>query len=441
MSVNTIKLFRHGKAENWTQLNAEVAGRIKDTVKELINQAPLKFNEVKLFLMDNTTSDYNETTQNLLSVFIQSEPNDKSKYVALELDGAPLGYYHPDTLELYLSGKYNNLDEEQLFEAIKRHFSAYMEEAVKPFAERNSWLNRRANPALRQRIKNYLSQTNEQIAREARERAHSAQSRVDEYTRKLKENYDKYRTAMADLAKAESAEVEGLDAFIKGLDAVAEHPKVAKLEVEDTNVVIGINDVHTFARVKGAERRFYLGNMEIKINIANTDVKFFNMNNPRNGFWTGRDPHPHVNGSDGRACLGNVGTTIAELCSQMEIYALFLVCLDFLENANTDDPAGKKVVNWDECDEQGNPIAQAGTYDEDEDEEEGQYCPRCDGYHDEDEFHEVLIRFNSETGAHEAHEDWCEGCVEDDATYHEASGEHVHDEILNVVEAYYNAHV
>lgn len=440
MSVNTVKLFRHGKAENWTQLNAEVAGRIKDAVKELINQAPLKFNEVKLFLMDGTTSDYNETTQNLLSVFVQSQPNDIAKYVPLTEGITVIGYYHPDTLELYLSEKFNDLNETNLFETIKRHFSIYMEEAVKPFAERNSWLNRRANPALRQRIKNYLSQTNEQIARDARDRAQGAQNRIDEYTRKLKENYDKYRTAMNDLAKAENAEVEGLDAFIKGLDAVAEHPKVTKLEVEDTNVVIGIGNVHTFAQVRDKERRFYLGDMEIKINISNTDVKFFNTNNPREGFWTNRDPHPHVNGSDGRACLGNVGTTIAELCSQMEIYALFLVCLDFLENANTEDPAGKKVINWDECDEQGNPIAKAGTYHED-DTDEGRYCPRCEEHCDEDDFREVLTQFNTETGAHEDHEDWCGGCTADDATYHEASGEYVHDEILDVVETYYNAHV
>ena len=46
--------------------------------------------------------------------------------------------------------------------------------------------------------------------------------------------------------------------------------------------------------------------------------------------------------------LGNVSTTIAELCSAKEIYPLFLVCLEYLQSVNTDDSAGRKVYNWEE---------------------------------------------------------------------------------------------
>lgn len=444
MSVSTVKVFRHGKPENWKGVNQTFADLLKSNIKELINQAPLKFQEVKIFLMDNARNEYRETNQNMLSVFVQATPPSTQNYVELKNESALIGYYHPDTLELYLNDSVS--DEEnstELAMKITELFRVFMEEAVKPFNERNSWINKKANPALRQRIKNYLSSTNEAVLREAKQKLEDTERRIAERIRELKEYNDKRAKFSKDVLQAENMEVTGLDEFIKGLDLIAEHPKVSKLDVEDTKVVVGIDDMFMYARVDGKERRFYLGNMEVHIDVSNTDVKFFNSNNTRHGYWTRQDPHPHVNGENGRACLGNVGTTIAELCSSMEIYALFLVALDFLENANTEDVAGRKVVNWDEVDEEGNQIAESGTYDEDDqedqDEDDSRHCPRCEDYEDPDGFREVLVEFDTTTGAHVRHEDWCDSCAEDDSTVHGPSGENVDDRIFDEVTAFYEA--
>lgn len=443
MSVSTVKIFRHGKKENWLGVNQEFATNLKAQIMDLINQAPLKFKEVKLFLMDDAKNEYRETTQNTLSIFVQARPTNTEGYVQLKYSGeVVIGYYHPETMELYLLQQFNTLNSNELAERIAFQFSLFMEEAIKPFNERNSWINKKANPALRQRITNYLSSTNNTLIRDLKEKMNNAERRVADYTRNLKEEMDKRNRFARDLLKAEQTEVTGLDEFIKGLDTIAEHPKVNKLDVENEKVIIGISDVHMFARVERQEKRFYLGDMEVHINVANTEVKFYNASgNTRRSYWTEADPHPHVNGGNGNACLGNVGTTIAELCSSMEIYALFLVCLDFLENANTEDPAGRNVVNWDECDEDGNILAPAGTYDEpDEDEDDDtRYCPNCDEHENADDFREVLVEFDTETGAHLRHEDWCDHCSTEEATSHGASGERVDDRIIAQVEAYYEA--
>src|SRR5690606_9940189 len=122
------------------------------------------------------------------------------------------------------------------------------------------------------------------------------------------------------------------------------------------------------------------GSMKIVMNMSNTDVRFYNLDNPRHGYWTNEDPHPHVSGGNNTACLGNVASTIAELCSRNEVYALALMCIDFLENANTTDPAGAKVVNWDEVDEEGN-IIRSG----EEDDEENEFCDCCQSHHREED--------------------------------------------------------
>ena len=76
-------------------------------------------------------------------------------------------------------------------------------------------------------------------------------------------------------------------------------------------------------------------------------IRFFNEKTQKQGYWTNRDPHPHVNGDSGDACLGNVSSSIAEMINQQELYALTLICISFLESANEDDPAGENIKHWD----------------------------------------------------------------------------------------------
>lgn len=128
-------------------------------------------------------------------------------------------------------------------------------------------------------------------------------------------------------------------ALILGFD------KVEDMYVEGERLCIHTAPLNI--RASGSGQLYFGGRYIIKIKVSNSEVRFFAKDdNVRQGYWTGRDPHPHVDGSGGSACLGNASSTIAELCSQNQLYPLTLVLIDFLENANTNDSAGAKVVNW-----------------------------------------------------------------------------------------------
>lgn len=121
-------------------------------------------------------------------------------------------------------------------------------------------------------------------------------------------------------------------------------------------------------------RRYKGGNFEITIEMKKSCVTFKG-SLKKQGFWSNKDPHPHI-AMSGEACLGNINSTVAELCSQNELYALVTILLDFLQSANTSDPAGKYVLTyWEKIDEDGNVIEKED-YDDCEDEEE--YTLVCD---------------------------------------------------------------
>ena len=68
--------------------------------------------------------------------------------------------------------------------------------------------------------------------------------------------------------------------------------------------------------------RYLMGCYKIAINLNNAIVIFFNTNEHfcRKSYWTNYDPHPHVNGNSGEACLGNISATIADLVGQKEFF-------------------------------------------------------------------------------------------------------------------------
>lgn len=450
MAVNTMKLFRHGKPDNWTQLNRDLGTKIKDTVKALINQAPLKFTEVGLYLMDSSKTHYAETSTNRLAIFVQSIPKEEigitdgvigsiamKRMVAQEgfaelkdADGNFIAYYVEKTLELYIPWIVNELSGDDLLAVIESVVSTFTERVLKNEAYKNSWINSTNKEQLVSRITTYLSRNQKNELESAENKVRDTERHIEDLTTNLKQVYDRHKVNMKKLEQAREQGVTGLDAFLNGLEDISKHPQVTDIDVEESRVVVKIANVHAYANVNGKERRYYIGNMEVHIDISNTSVKFYG-DNPRNGFWS-NDPHPHVSGDSHRACLGNVATTLAELCSEMEIYAVFLTCLDFLENANTEDPAGRKIVMWDEVDEEGNIIKEA-------DEDEGVECEHCQGHFDEDDLGDVLTNFDPETGAHLDHQSWCSACREEDATWVGKAEEYVRDEISDVVEQYYES--
>lgn len=223
----------------------------------------------------------------------------------------------------------------------------------------------------------------------------------------------------------------------KHLQQIIDHPLVTDISLdqddEEKNIInILTDDIFAYIDHNGEEKRYYIGKFKITIDFDLNNVKFFNLNNRRKGYWTREDHHPHVNGTTGNACLGNVASTLAELFAQGEIYAIVMVAINFLQNANLEDPAGRMIFNWDEVDEDGN-IAKVGgeeEYDEeyDDDEEDLVLCENCECEYDDEDLISVIvsgtyeeinedgeISVRAEMPIHR--ERWCEDCVHDHTEY------------------------
>lgn len=270
-----------------------------------------------------------------------------------------------------------------------------------------------------QQIKNQKSEAIESDKYRLREN----ERKIENYKEQMKHAWD----AVLRLRRAIETETNNLDKaseqLVKDLDLIAELPKVKDLHIIDGIFHVWTEDIYAYS---SEDKRYYIGECKFTVNMENTDVRFYNLNNPRHGYWTEKDPHPHVNGDNGTACLGSVASTIAELCAMNEIYALVLTCIDFLENANTSDPAGERVTSWDEVDEEGNVIREGGY-----DDENSWTCDRCEErYHEDDDGYTV---YESYEGDADGNGQWggeiyvCEGCCDEHYSYHDSIGEYVED--------------
>lgn len=221
---------------------------------------------------------------------------------------------------------------------------------------------------------------------QAEERARSAsriatlENDIKSYMRTLKQRHDELRALRLSVVAIEKNDAEIIKGLIDDMDLIINNEQVKDLRVEGSKFIVTTNDI-IIESDKG--KRYFGGEYTIEIEPKSTEVKFFG-NNRRRSYWTDNDPHPHVNGNTGDACLGNVSSTIAELCSQMQLYALTLICIDFLKSANTADPAGKNVINWDSIDDDGNitPARNVSIQ-----------CPECDEYYEEDQLYIVYNSF------------------------------------------------
>lgn len=227
---------------------------------------------------------------------------------------------------------------------------------VKHFQEelkKHSWIHSSDKASLTQSFVSRAQEAVRNLINNDMYNLNDIESRVEDYRRELKQSYDRIKQLQRQIASAESSLAGAGDSIIKQVDDIVALEKVSDLHVKNGKIEMFLNDMYIY---DDQDRRFYLGNMMVNIDIHNTSVKFHNLSNPRPSFWSNTDAHPHVNGRTGEACLGSVASTIAELCSAGELYALALICIDFLEAANTGDSAGMYVSNWDEVNEAGEVI-------------------------------------------------------------------------------------
>lgn len=147
--------------------------------------------------------------------------------------------------------------------------------------------------------------------------------------------------------------------FTSDIDAILSHPTVKhmKVNMEDGNREIYIyTDYIDIYDEKG--NRFKGNKYKVKFNFNNMSVKFFgeDENYNRTSCWGENCPHPHVDGDNGNPCLGDAGSMLAMSMNEYELYASYIIALNFLQQVNVNDGAGEHIYNWDCIDEEGNII-------------------------------------------------------------------------------------
>lgn len=195
-----------------------------------------------------------------------------------------------------------------------------------------------------------------------------------------------YKNAM-NKVKALSSETER--DYTSDIEAILNHKYVTSVVAKPTSEIIEIQtDYIDIYDEKGNKFKgnkyllsFYFGDMTCYIEGLDEDYN-------RKSYWTDKDPHPHVNGEIGEACWGSAGSMLTENMNNYEIYASFIVVLNFLQQVNTDDPAGAYIRNWDCIDEGGNDLENpydreydvCCICDEELNEDDAFYCEDCESH-------------------------------------------------------------
>ena len=163
-----------------------------------------------------------------------------------------------------------------------------------------------------------------------------------------------------DLLNLKILELEKRDngkGYMTDLEMLKSHKLFKNLSVIDGHLVFTTDYINIYDP-SNMENVFAGNKFEIKVRMRDCKISFKGLDRSRchKSYWTENDPHPHVSGrASGDACLGNVNTTLAELCSSNEIYALFTVLVNFLQTFNIEDTAGRNIRNWDMVDGSQNP--------------------------------------------------------------------------------------
>ena len=87
-----------------------------------------------------------------------------------------------------------------------------------------------------------------------------------------------------------------------------------------------------------------VGKMRIDIDMSSGAVKFSNLDRRVDAMNTGMQA-AHIY-SDGRPCLGSFADTIPEFVARADWVGFIEAAIQFVESANTRDPAGKYVCRW-----------------------------------------------------------------------------------------------
>jgi hypothetical protein len=177
--------------------------------------------------------------------------------------------------------------------------------------------------------------------------------------------------------------VEGLDDFTKKLtqsiESITKMKYVNSVDYETSSKSLMIYIDGSIRAYTQGNDEIILGPLILQLYIIKNEVAVFcdEDNGGGFGYWTDHDPHPHVSGSTGKPCLGDVESPIALAFSSYDYDIVAMLMLEFLQSVNEGDPAGAKYKGWAHTTEDGEFFeAQNGNLN---------ICSICDNEVDEDD--------------------------------------------------------
>jgi len=347
------------------------------------------------------------------------EPNNEG-VTFTDDNGIPIAEYHEDHNELNILFNIFNVYNDNNIKAFGFILDVFERIILYPKTLVNSWLHTNRKDVLTDKLTKRFKEQHRREVMEDKDRMNRYSTSINEYKEKIKRSFDNM-IRLRNKVEMEERNLSDVDTkIIKELDLIVTHDKISDLHIIGEKFIAYVPKVYAHSTTG---ERYYIGNMRIELNPENAEVNFFG-DNGRNGYWSESDPHPHVDGRRGTPCLGSIGSTIAELASHNEIYALVLTCIDFLENANTSDPAGNKVIMWDQVDETGTVIREGGINEEEEKTE----CNCCGDMYPDDEIYGVYNEID-EDGDPAEHRNVCEACRTDDYTFNDNIDEFIHNDV------------
>jgi len=200
----------------------------------------------------------------------------------------------------------------------------------------------------------FLKREEDEKLREVEREIEVLKNNIGTAERYMNRNYADLRVAMKTLEKLEQTEEIS---FVDEIKHIMEHPLVVNVDVNNAEKKLIVETKNII--IQDEEGNKYLGNkFKIVFNFERYNVRFYGLDEDlcRKSYWTNKDPHPHIDGGNGVACLGDAGSMLSISMNEKELYASYIIALNFLQQVNTEDVAGKNIGNWDCIDDEGNII-------------------------------------------------------------------------------------
>ena len=210
---------------------------------------------------------------------------------------------------------------------------------------------------------------------------------IKTYMNNLKREANRQREILQKIDMLENISLEDKEKIEKEIKNTMKLPKVKDINSRDFYIIITTDLL--YGKTEHG-RMFCLAPYDIKIDFVRGQVLIScPIEYRRRSCWSLHDMHPHVGGHQ-EACWGNVASTVSQLLNEGELQALTTIVINYLENINVEDVAGKYCTNWDEVDPETLEVVHEGLVDKSntyyfEDDRHGIECAICGEVYDDEE--------------------------------------------------------